>query len=196
MLNKLPASVTKAITRHYGSWSWTLTPLREALQQEVKALESSSGANPTPMKMTAAFATTSIARQSTATSTHQRKSWPCSDFPTPLCDRNMVTFFLSTLTLLFFWETAPSENVLKGVESCLLAAILSDLRPGTRKMYGRKTSAVYLRPNSPTCVLERRKCTVGKPLVTAHPRLRCMRTTFLNPRQCQESLTEAIIFYS
>ena len=32
--------------------------------------------------------------------------------------------------------------------------------------------------------------------VTAHPRLRCMRTTFLNPRQCQQSLTDAVIFYS
>ena len=30
--------------------------------------------------------------------------------------------------------------------------------------------------------------------VTAHPHLRCMHTTFLNPHQCQESLTEAVIF--
>ena len=32
--------------------------------------------------------------------------------------------------------------------------------------------------------------------VTTHPRLKRVRTTFLNPRQCQESLTEAVNFYS
>ena len=71
-----------------------------------------------------------------------RRPSQVSDFPTPLftCDRNMVTFFLSTVTFLFLLEAAPSENVLKGVESCLLASKLSDLRPGTQKMYGRKTS--------------------------------------------------------
>ena len=35
-----------------------------------------------------------------------------------------------------------------------------------------------------------------KIFVTAHPRLKRMRTTFFNPRQCQESLTEAVNFYS
>ena len=32
--------------------------------------------------------------------------------------------------------------------------------------------------------------------VTAHPHLKRVRTTFLNPRQCQESLTGAVNFYS
>ena len=39
----------------------------------------------------------------------------------------------------------------------------------------------------------KRVCTYAI-FVTAHPRLRCMRTTFLNPCQCQESLTHAVIF--
>ena len=52
----------------------------------------------------------------------------------------MATFFLGTVNFLHFLKQHTVETSTKGVESRLLASKLSDLLPGTQKMYGRKTS--------------------------------------------------------